>query len=927
MGLPDPGHMKAGARVLVVNDDRLQLLRLVRLLEAQGLSVAGFTGADLALEAMGRETAPDLIVTDLHMPGLDGWGFCRLLRSPEFAAFNQVPILVVSATFSGEDPSRITADLGANGFLPAPVNGPRFLEAVRDLLAGKVPRQSPVVLIVEDSFTQAGIISRAFRNHGYEVRLAATGAEAIFRFKEDPPQVVVLDYHLPDMEGDTLLPLFREMDARAPVILITGDPDPGLALRATRLGARAYLRKPFDPEYLLTLCANARRELALLNVETLLEKRTQELRASETRLQLAMEATQDVIWDWNPKGGGLYLSARLAALLGESPQEVYSSLLAQRTRVHPEDRPQLRRALVALFRNHGDHFQEAFRLQHAGGEWVHVQARGKVLVRNPKGEVERMVGTLSDVSDRQRAEVALKQSRESLLRLFRLSPSAITLSRIPDGTFLEVNEGFCRYTGWRAEEVLGRSVLELGLWADPAERGRAQELLARDGEFHNFEAGFRTKDGEMLAGLMSGKIVDVEGKPCLMAVTTDITERKRAEQERGRLEEMLWRAQRLESIGSLAGGIAHDFNNLLAPIMGFAELVLDGLTPEDPNRDRLLQVFAAGQRGRELTRQLLAFSRKQVLTLRPVNLAGVIQGFQGLLRRAIREDIQLLIEVPNEEDLVRADVGQLEQVLMNLCLNAQDAMPLGGQLTLTLCRGWLGETPGSTSLPGSGGGPCLVLTVADTGSGMEPELLERIFEPFFTTKEVGKGTGLGLAVVFGIIHQHGGFITVDSEKGRGTAFHIQLPLLDPGTSLPAEAKGTSPRAFLCGERILLVEDDAQVRESTQALLLSQGLMVHAAEDLQGCLEILAREPVDLLLTDVILPGLNGHALHARLDEAYPGLPVVYMSGHPQEVLLSHGLGDQDLLLLRKPFTREELLSALCTARNASRCPIASVPEA
>lgn len=924
MELPGPGHTKSGTRVLVVNDDRIQLLRLVRLLEAQGLDVAGFTGADQALEAMGREAAPALIVTDLHMPGLDGWGFCRLLRSPEFPAFNRVPILVVSATFSGEDPSRITADLGANGFLPAPVNGPRFLEAVRAILAGTVPRQSPVVLIVEDSFTQASIISRAFRNHGYEVRLAATGAEAIFRFKEDPPQVVVLDYHLPDMEGDTLLPLFREMDARAPVILITGDPDPGLALRATRLGARAYLQKPFDPEYLLTLCANARRELALLNVEILLEKRTQELRASETRLQLAMEATQDVIWDWNPTGGGLYLSARLATLLGESPQEVYSSFLAQRGRVHPEDRARLRSSLVALFRNRGDDFQEAFRLRHASGAWVHVQARGKVLVRNARGGAERIVGTLSDVSDRQRAEDALKQSRESLLRLFRLSPSAITLSNIPEGTFLEVNEGFCRYTGWQAEEVLGRSAVELGLWADPADRVKAQEMLQRDGEFHNFEAGFRTKHGDTLAGLMSGKVVDVEGKPCLMAVTTDITERKRAEEERGRLEEMLWRVQRLESIGSLAGGLAHDFNNLLAPIMGFAELVLDGLAPEDPNRDRLLQIFSAGQRGRELTRQLLAFSRKQVLTLRPVNLTAVIEGFQGLLRRAIREDIHLCIETPGEEALVRADVGQLEQVLMNLCLNAQDAMPLGGQLTLSLRRGWLGDSPGSALHPAAKGGPCQVLTVRDTGTGMEPEMLERIFEPFFTTKEVGKGTGLGLAVVFGIIHQHGGFITVDSEKGRGTSFHIQLPLLEAGDTPMPEARGVAPRAFLCGERILLVEDDAQVRESTRALLLSQGLTVHSAEELQDCLEILRREAVDLLLTDVILPGLDGHALHARLEEAHPGLPVVYMSGHPQEVLSSHGLGDTDALLLRKPFTREELLSALCAARNASVRPVVAV---
>ncbi len=401
-----------------------------------------------------------------------------------------------------------------------------------------------------------------------------------------------------------------------------------------------------------------------------------------------------------------------------------------------------------------------------------------------------------------------------------------------------------------------------------------------------------------------------DGQPVRMFGTIqDITERKQAEAERAALEAQLRQAQKMESIGRLAGGVAHDFNNLLSAILGYAELLQEELGPGDPRQADLAAIRHAGERARDLTRQLLVFSRKQVLSLRPVDLRAVVSGFDKLLRRTLREDIQLVIALPPALGTVSADAGQIEQVLMNLAVNAQDAMPSGGTLTLELADVGL-DAAYAAMHAGVTPGRYIQLTVSDTGIGMDASTLSHLFEPFFTTKEHGKGTGLGLSTVYGIVEQHGGHIRVYSEPDRGTTFKIYLPQVEvPRTGSVISAQGEPPLPRGTGT-VLVVEDDPSVREMACQVLERQGYRVLAAESSSQALQLMT-EPgqgaMDLLLTDVVLPGMNGRALYDRLTFTWPHLRVVYMSGYPENVIAHHGVFEKGAHYLQKPFAVKALL--------------------
>ncbi len=778
-----------GQSVFVINDDALQLAFLSRNLESEGLKVRCFVSAETALHAMISDGAPDLVITDLHMPGLDGWRFCRLLRSPEYPLFNSIPVLVISATFSGEDPAKISADLGVNAFLPAPLEGSYLREVVRSLLSGKQASTVPRVLIVEDAPELCVLLKRVFTLKGYAVKTVLNGTDALTVFREETPELVVLDYHLPDFKGDKILEEILATRARTAVVVMTADPRPEIALQVMRLGARAYIRKPFDPEYLTALCVKARREVALLNVETLLEERTKELRAS----------------------------------------------------------------------------------------------------------------------------------KEFLSRIFYLSPSAITISRISDSSFIDVNESFCIRTGYRREEVIGRSALDLGIWADLSTRANMLELLKRGGEFSNFEVRFCKKDGEALVGLMSGKIVELDGEPCLLSVTTDITDLKRIDAERTRLEEQLRQAQKLESVGRLAASVAHDFNNLLSPIMAYAEMLQADFPMEDRRGERISQILKASRRGRDLTKQLLAFSRKQVLDLKTVDLRDVVLNFEKLLRRTIREDIQIHLDLPSALDRVRIDVGQMEQVLLNLAVNAQDAMPEGGLLTISLERSTDSQAVRKVS-SGTASQHQVVLTVTDNGCGMSQDTISRIFEPFFTTKEAGKGTGLGLSTVFGIVKQHDGHVQVLSEPGFGSSFKIFLPAAEGIDEGKENVPQTLSETYSQKYTVLLVEDDPMVRESTCQMLEREGYWVLAYEEPEAVLRIVESfaVPIDLLLTDVVMPHMNGRDLHRKLLARRPGLKALFMSGYSQDVVAQHGIMKDGFHFIQKPFSFQELAQKIHEAMGSDK---------
>ncbi|MGH7163128.1 MAG: ATP-binding protein, partial [Planctomycetota bacterium] len=384
-------------------------------------------------------------------------------------------------------------------------------------------------------------------------------------------------------------------------------------------------------------------------------------------------------------------------------------------------------------------------------------------------------------------------------------------------------------------------------------------------------------------------------------------ERKRVEEETRRREQQLRQSQKMEAIGQLAGGVAHDFNNLLTVMMGHGDAALHQLRDGDPLRANLAEIRKAAERATALTRQLLAFSRKQVLTPKVFTLNLVVTDLEKMLRRLIGENIELVARLDPELGRVRADVGQIEQVLMNLVVNARDAMPNGGRLTIETRNATL-DAVAVARMPGAKAGDHVLLSVSDTGVGMDKSVMARLFEPFFTTKEHGKGTGLGLATVYGIVKQSGGWIGAESEPGKGSTFSVYLPIvIAPATTIVRPAARPASRGH---ETILLVEDEAGVRALVTQILRGGGYTVLDASEGGEALLICERHRtlIDLMVTDVIMPRMSGRELAERLAPLRPAMKTLYLSGHTDDVVLREGLLKDRMDFLHKPFTADDLLA-------------------
>jgi signal transduction histidine kinase len=415
------------------------------------------------------------------------------------------------------------------------------------------------------------------------------------------------------------------------------------------------------------------------------------------------------------------------------------------------------------------------------------------------------------------------------------------------------------------------------------------------------EKEFIAKDGRRVPVLVGGALVD---NTEIIGYVTDISESKQAERALFRTEEQLRQAQKMEAIGSLAGGVAHDFNNLLSVILSYSSMLADDMSPGDPRRADLEEIEAAGKRAVELTRQLLAFSRQQILQPKVTNLNDIVAGVDKMLRRVIGEDVELMTLVAPRLGMVKVDPGQVEQILMNLVVNARDAMPDGGKVTIETsnveldrryCDDHIGITPG----------PHVMLAVSDTGTGMDKATQSHMFEPFFTTKEKGKGTGLGLATVFGIVKQSGGSIWAYSELGRGTTFKIYFPRTDAHTVVDEGHSIQAGRVSVGGaETILLVEDEEAVRVLARTILVRYGYHVLEAHSGGDALLICEQHParIDLLLTDVVMPRMSGRQLAERLGLLRPDMKVLYMSGYTDNSIVHHGVLDSDVVFIQKPIT-------------------------
>lgn len=631
----------------------------------------------------------------------------------------------------------------------------------------------------------------------------------------------------------------------------------------------------------------------------------QALRDSEAQHRQAQRVAHIGHWTLDSYDSTPQWSDEVFRIFGADPQVGEPSFTTHDTIIHPDEWPDLDRAIKGGL-EHGKPFDLIFKILRPGGEIGWMQAIGEPDI-DGDGNVVKMYGTAQDITDRMRAEGELRD-RESLYRSVVLNSSALTIVTDPEGIVTYVSPQCERVLGHPGDKFVGHVFPDIIHPDDVARCQEAWAQVAKGGQdISDFEYRIFSAQGESRWISHSANLVRSEDKVLGMQSTiTDITESRQADKARQDLEDQLRASQKIEAIGSLAGGVAHDFNNLLSVILSYTGFALEDLSKDDPIRDDLLQVEMAGERAAMLTRQLLAFSRKQILQPVPLDLNKTATDVQRMLQRIIGEDIDLSLVLADNLGLVLADPGQLEQVLMNLVVNARDAMPQGGKLTIETSNVEIDEECAADHEAVSPA-PFVQITVTDTGCGMDEQTQARLFEPFFTTKERGKGTGLGLPTAYGIVKQSGGNIWVYSEPGMGTTLVIHLPRDLAATAAIARSPGMA--TLVPGtETILIVEDEEALLEVARRSLEAAGYTVLSALAGDEALTIAAQHAgeIQLLLTDVIMPQMSGPALAQELVRARPQLEVLYMSGYTDDAIVHHGMLEAETQFISKPFVGADL---------------------
>ena len=731
------------------------------------------------------------------------------------------------------------------------------------------------ILNVDDDNTGRLLISELLRRAGFEVVEAASGKEALHQAAEQP-DLVLLDVHLGDMTGYEVCQRLKSHPATRsiPVVEISGvHVDGAQRTRGLDFGADAYLIKPVEPAFLV----------AQLKALVRLRQAEKEAKAAQAKLAAIIGSSTDaiiaetadrIITNWNTGAERLY-GYTAAEAIGKSMSMLYP----------PERAAEFPQLLARLRRGEDIPAFETVRAR-KNGERVDVSISISRMT-NQDGQLTGFVVIARDITEHKRVQERL--ARDALL-LANVRDAVIVTNL--KGTITYWNEGASRLFGWQAEQVLGQNYIDRLPETNRPMMAAHLQAVAEGEEWSGQWEDSRKDGSKVWIDARLSRLDNTDGKPLgILVLGHDVTERKR-------LEDQYRQTQKMEAIGRLAGGVAHDFNNLLTIINGYTDLVLDKLPSADMSRELLGDVKKAGTRASSLTRQLLAFSRQQILAPQVLDLNDVIVETDKMLRRLIGEDIDLETKLDRDLRRVKADPGQIEQVLLNLAVNARDAMPQGGMLTIETRNVDLRD-----EYPELAPGPYVMLAVSDTGHGMTREVKERIFEPFFTTKPAGHGTGLGLATVFGIVKQSEGYITVYSEPQLGTTFRIYLPETDKPLTMGRTYRSLHERPK-GNETILLAEDDEALRTLAKSALERQGYEVLQAANGADAIQLCERERgrIDLVITDVIMPEMGGRKLAEWLAGHRPEAKVLFVSGYTDDAIVRHGVLKAEVEFLQKPFS-------------------------
>jgi len=635
-------------------------------------------------------------------------------------------------------------------------------------------------------------------------------------------------------------------------------------------------------------------------------KRAEEaLRESARKLNEAQRIAHLGHWEQDLDTGCVTASDETHRIFGLRPQEDLRTWQAWQEHVHPDDRS-VRAAVIERAVREGTRYELEYRVLRPDGEIRIVRAQGE-MAADDSSRPRRLFGILQDVTDRRRAEEARHAAEARLTHVVASSPAILLTLDVENGEIRGIewmSENVEAILGYRADETLGPDWWWGNIDAEVRQRVVDQFLAEIFSQGHSAaEYRFRHKNGQFRWVRSEARLLRDEGGRAaeVIASLSDITERKR-------LEDQFQQAQKMEAVGHLAGGIAHDFNNLLTIIASYSDAMLFDLSPADPNHEMISEIRHAAERAAGLTRQLLAFSRRSVLEPKLVDVNAVVRDHEKMLRRLIGEDVELTTDLDATVETVRVDPGQLGQLIMNLAVNARDAMPTGGRLRIATNRLTLDEAA-AARIADARPGRYVLVTVSDSGTGITPDVRAHLFEPFFTTKGPGRGTGLGLATVYGIVKQSGGFITVDSEQRRGSTFRIYFPAVASTavTQTTPAARTTVARGT---ETILLVEDEDAVRSMIRVVLHNAGYTVLDASKGSDALRIAAEQsrPIDLLITDVVMPEMSGRELVEQLARQRPALKVLYLSGYTDDAIVRHGVLQAEVAFLQKPFTMTALTS-------------------